>query len=1072
MQIQHHLHTSGQIDKIHQVKDGEIYRATVKEHTGKEEAVLSIRGREVHVRFDGEVPKGDRVSIQIIDSNNDVIVVKAIEEGRSSVSSSRLERETVNQTLRQLGGQQPSKELRQAASMLVEKGIPLTKDAVQDLQRFLSEGRVESRLQTIQAIINKRLDVTPTILNSVHEAMHGRPLNEVLNDLAKDINREFKVQPAVRERLEQPSNQKQLNLEGRAQQQLAAIREVRQEVQASVTVNQARERIETRLLDSHHLTREQKEEIGRTLRADQMDAVRGNERAGVERIVQTLVRQDGGGQIENLVDSRREQPQMPTRDQIAINREQGELRQQPETQALQQSMVIRVRQAVQASATVNQAMDQIKARLLDTNLLSREQRLEIDRAMRTAETDTTRGNERVGVNRIVQTLERIERGMQLENHARTVKTKDEQIQVRLNQNEKVQEQTRQVRELVQSESSTSRAADRVQQLVNQISSDSSRPTERLINESRLLEQVAKERMLQALNRSERISSVQSEQDVVKEAKRVIQRERLTQAIRDQINTMLSERGVLQNNTVEEVNKALKQSEQLQEVARGRLLQAMEQPSTKTVTKGEVPPLNEAVKESKAILQKEASFEKIIQKIQMLFNGQTGLNGDMELEINQRLEAAKEFQQQGREIKARQEMAAVIDEIEQRVKPAEPQRFQSEARAYVDNEMFQTSINMNSKSIAVTVVTEKLAQMTADFKQLQRDISKTLDQVSRQIDQFRNLAQPVAKPLLETTIKKLDQAILKSDMMLLADMKTERQLMQASSQLAEAKKLLARGKHGEANRIVHEVKQLIDKVNFQPSDTKVKHYTAASEKALKERQLPSQSFTNQFSEAARGPLQAGSPRAMFEMVRAVGLNRDSELAQVLVSNRERELQESAERNIKSTLMQLARSEEEGTRVQQLATQALANVTGQQLLSRSDQQSNLQSMVLQFPFLLEDKVENLQVFVNSRNEGQQVDWQNCSLYFLIETPKMGEIGIAVSAAEKQLSVTIKNDNPDFQAKMAPLVQITIEKLSEIGYSINGIKYARLSTEETQINSEQQEQKTRQQPVFTEKGFDFKV
>ncbi len=54
-------------------------------------------------------------------------------------------------------------------------------------------------------------------------------------------------------------------------------------------------------------------------------------------------------------------------------------------------------------------------------------------------------------------------------------------------------------------------------------------------------------------------------------------------------------------------------------------------------------------------------------------------------------------------------------------------------------------------------------------------------------------------MLETTISKLDNAILKSDMMLFTDMKTEKQLMNASTQLAEAKKLLAKGDHDRSGK---------------------------------------------------------------------------------------------------------------------------------------------------------------------------------------------------------------------------------------------------------------------------------
>ena len=56
--------------------------------------------------------------------------------------------------------------------------------------------------------------------------------------------------------------------------------------------------------------------------------------------------------------------------------------------------------------------------------------------------------------------------------------------------------------------------------------------------------------------------------------------------------------------------------------------------------------------------------------------------------------------------------------------------------------------------------------------------------------------------------------------------------------------------------------------------------------------------------------------------------------------------------------------------QQAEQALTNITGQQLLSKSDGNGTLQSMFFNLPLMLGEKPENLQVFINSKNEGEQV------------------------------------------------------------------------------------------------------
>ena len=141
-----------------------------------------------------------------------------------------------------------------------------------------------------------------------------------------------------------------------------------------------------------------------------------------------------------------------------------------------------------------------------------------------------------------------------------------------------------------------------------------------------------------------------------------------------------------------------------------------------------------------------------------------------------------------------------------------------------------------------------------------------------LNTFKNNGAPQAKQVLETTITKLDHAILKSDMMLFTDMRTEKQLLHASSQLAEAKKLLAKGQHVEAGKIVHEMKNLIEKVVFQPSQQKIVHYVKGESLALNQ-SAPEQQLLTKMTEATSGTQNNPEPsaRQMFEMVRTLGLN---------------------------------------------------------------------------------------------------------------------------------------------------------------------------------------------------------
>ncbi|WP_216829487.1 hypothetical protein [Alkalihalobacterium elongatum] len=917
-------------DRTFTLREGEVYKAIIKERLPNNEAILQIRGRDIHTRFESNLPSTERVTIQVSENKQGMPVVRFIGEERSGATAQQADQKDINRILLNLGASQsPTRALRQAAQTLLDKGVPLTREAVQELQRYMNsnQGTIEQRHQTIQAMANKRLEITTSQVRAVHEVLHGRPLNQVVSNIVQEVNVKTRIGPD------------------------------------SDRIDQNTERIVKEAI--RKFEHQQGNEVRRTVYNPRIEV--SNNRRQTENV--------------RFIDQRQAPSQLS--DQIR-----------------------QVREQIQREPNVQRVIDQVRQQVVNNPLIDRDVVLSVERASREAGQLL-----QVSQDRMVQSLQTVER--QLSNQSKSEENSRARMAIHEVKNQLLRDQ------------SIQRGVEQLRtSFLNQtFDRNTQQQIEKIIIQSQQIENVSKERLSQALISIERATV--------------------------NVNTSAaSQLNPTQNNIA------------LQEQASSHRL-------------------SEALRQMQEYIQKEANFERAVEQVKLQINQNS--NSDKQI-IDKLIKATDEstlLLNQGREMAARQQLMQALTQLEQQalakegIQLSDASKQPVDSNQYINNEQFQTSVQLNSKDIAVTTITEKLAKAAADFKNLQREITRNLDVTNRLINQFKSQAQHQAKPLLETTIKKLDHAILKSEMMLLTDMKTEKRLMQASSRLAEAKKLLARGQFQEANRIVQEVKGIVERLQFKPSETKVMHFIS-NERQILDARTPQQQGVSQLNEMVKPSYgQEASARQAFEMVRGVGLNRESEIGMLLANSREHTEQDANHRNLKSALMMLMRGEEEGSRLSQQANQALNNLTGQQLLSKSDQ-GNLQSMFFNLPFLLEEQVENLQVFVNSRNEGEQVDWENCSLYFLIETKKLGEIGIMVSVVDRNLSVTLKNNQSMFQTKMEPLVDKCVDNIKDIGYNVNGIKFSKLSTSEDQgIELEEKEiQSLAQQPTFTEKGFDFKI
>ncbi|RID84794.1 hypothetical protein D1953_13110 [Peribacillus asahii] len=471
------------------------------------------------------------------------------------------------------------------------------------------------------------------------------------------------------------------------------------------------------------------------------------------------------------------------------------------------------------------------------------------------------------------------------------------------------------------------------------------------------------------------------------------------------------------------------------------------------------------------IQKDPSLAKVLDKTAALLAEQ-GTNEELN-ELKQAHDKAQQLQENGRELAARRELSTALSKVERNLgiqQSTSQENTLSQAEQYEINEAVQT-LKLDSQNVMVTEITKKLSQMAIDFKTLKREITRNLDNISRMLENRNILPQANVKQILESTIHKLDNAILKGDYLLYTDMSTEKKMLAVSSQLAEAKKLLAKGEISEANKIVKEVKANIENIVFKPSDVKVKHFVSDKlglENFSSARQMAStveqavQPFTN----------NEPSARQMYDTIRRLGLTHENDAGFSLVSKDGTSADPQQTENLKSALMKMMKNEEMKPQLMQQVEQTVNNITGQQLLNKQDS-SGMQNLFFQLPYMMEKQVENIKIYVNSRKDGEKVDWENCSIYFVLETKRLGDIGVLLSSSEKNVSLTFRSNKEQLSEKLADFTEVTQERFREIGYQLQTMNVKPLNEPQASAATEERvTEKAQLAPTFTEKGYDFSI
>ncbi|MGE8080542.1 hypothetical protein [Peribacillus loiseleuriae] len=464
------------------------------------------------------------------------------------------------------------------------------------------------------------------------------------------------------------------------------------------------------------------------------------------------------------------------------------------------------------------------------------------------------------------------------------------------------------------------------------------------------------------------------------------------------------------------------------------------------------------------VKSDAPLEKILSKLLTATQINSTLNQDLSSNIPTLLSEQMETSNRKNEV----EMSTKIFPETPEIETSTQQISSSETEKYLINEAVQ-SLKLDSKNVIVKEITEKLSQMAIDFKKVRQEISRNLDNITKIVENRSN--QPTnIQQILESTIHKLDKAILQSDFLLYADMGAEKKLLSASSQLTEAKKFLEKGELAKANQMVKEVKANVESIIFKPSEVKMKHFI--TEKTQGETLTSAKQVSTLMQQTVQPFTETGSSsRNVYEMVRKLGLTHETETAISLMTKSGNQDQSQNNENLKEALLRVMRGEDVKPHIQQQAEQAVNQITGQQLLNKQDS-SGLQNLFFQLPYLMDKQVENVKIYINSRKNGEKVDWENCSLIFSLETKKLGEIRVVLTAANRNVSLTFKSDQEELQTIIGSMTEITKERFGEIGYQLNsiGVKPTGLK-EENKVVKPIVKPKSHE-GLQPEKGFDFSI
>jgi hypothetical protein len=96
-------------------------------------------------------------------------------------------------------------------------------------------------------------------------------------------------------------------------------------------------------------------------------------------------------------------------------------------------------------------------------------------------------------------------------------------------------------------------------------------------------------------------------------------------------------------------------------------------------------------------------------------------------------------------------------------------------------------------------------------------------------------------------------------------------------------------------------------------------------------------------------------------------------------------------------------------------------------------SLPFLLSQFPLMINDRLETLELYVEKRHKGKRIDPEDLRIYLSLTTEKLGQVGAMIDIKMKNIDITFDTVTPEVKNAIEEQTQTLAEHLEHFGYTV---------------------------------------